>query len=65
MITVNGDQLEHTEDSTVATVIQQLGFKFPLLVVRVNGKLIDRDAYARTAVSDGDTIDIIHLMSGG
>jgi thiamine biosynthesis protein ThiS len=65
VITVNGDQVEYAEDSTVATVIEQLGFKFPLLVVRINGKLIERDAYGSTAVADGDSLDVIHLMSGG
>ena len=65
MITVNGDQLEYVAGSTVATVIEQLGYKFPLLVVRVNGRLIEREAYPRTPVADGDTLDVIHLMSGG
>ena len=65
MITVNGDELEYIEDSTVTSVIEQLGFKFPLLVVRLNGRLIKRDAYPSTAVADGDTLDVIHLMSGG
>jgi len=65
MITLNGKQTPWTEGATVAAVLKDAGFVFPLLVVRVNGALVDRGDYGRTNVADGDTVEVVHLMSGG
>lgn len=50
---------------TVRDVIKAVDYKFPLLITRINGKLIQRDDYDTTVVPDGAILDIIHLMSGG
>jgi thiamine biosynthesis protein ThiS len=65
MITVNGKPTEIEETLTVTALLQKLGFVWPMLVVRVNGRLVKRERYADTDVSDGDSIDVIHMMSGG
>ena len=65
MIAVNGDRIEFHPDETIASLIERLGFVFPLLVVRVNGKLIERKHYDRVFIEDEDAIDVFHLMSGG
>jgi sulfur carrier protein len=65
MITVNGNEAAWSDGMTVATLLKEVGFVFPLLVVRVNGTLIDRADYGRCAVADGDTVEVVHLMSGG
>ena len=65
MITLNGKQTPWAEGATVAAVLRDAGFVFPLLVVRVNGALVDRGDYGRTAVADGDAVEVVHLMSGG
>lgn len=65
MITLNGKQLPWVDGTTVAAVLKEVGYVFPLLVVRVNGALVDRGEYGRCAVSDGDSIEVVHLMSGG
>jgi len=33
--------------------------------VKINGRIIDRDSYAREIIHDGDTVQVIYLMSGG
>jgi len=65
MITVNGKPTELENEVSVAGLLQQLGFVWPMLVVRVNGQLVKRERYADTTVRDGDTVDVIHMMSGG
>ena len=65
MITVNGNEAAWTDGTTVATLLKEVGFVFPLLVVRVNGTLVDRADYGRCAVADGDTVEVVHQMSGG
>ncbi len=65
LITVNGLTLDWYEGKTVRDVIQEMNYLFPLLIARINGKLISRDKYDSTEIPDEATVDIIHLMSGG
>ncbi len=65
MIIVNGEQTEWSRGKTVSDVIKEKNYIFPLLIARINGKLIPRDEYDSTVIPDEATVDIIHLMSGG
>ena len=65
MITVNGDPHPHQAGMTVRVLLEQKGFVFPLLVVRINGELVDREAFDRTPIPDGADVQVLHLMSGG
>ena len=40
-------------------------FKFRMLVVRLNDKLVKKEDYDTTPVKEGDDLKIIHLVSGG
>jgi len=50
---------------TISEVMQRKSFRFRLLVVKLNGTLIDKNDYASTIVREGDDLMIIHLVSGG
>ncbi|HPC82165.1 MAG TPA: sulfur carrier protein ThiS [Thermoanaerobaculaceae bacterium] len=65
MIRVNGDPVEWREGMTVRDVIVARNYKFPLLIVTVNGHLVSREAYDTTTVPDEAAVRILHLMSGG
>ncbi|MFO8184268.1 MAG: sulfur carrier protein ThiS [Candidatus Aegiribacteria sp.] len=65
MIRVNGDPMEWSPEMTVADVIREKNYLFPLLVVRIDGELVPRDRYGSATVPDGAVVDVIHLMSGG
>jgi thiamine biosynthesis protein ThiS len=65
MIEVNGKTVEHDGPISVASLLERMGFVWPMIVVRLNGKLVKRERYKDTQVSDGDTVDVIHMMSGG
>ena len=65
MVSVNGDPVDHVEGTTVTSLLARLKFVFPLLIVRINGTVIDREKYDHTQVSDGDDMEVIHMMSGG
>ena len=65
MITVNGKPTELDGAITVTELLARLGFVWPMLVVRINGRLVKRERFDDTAVDDGDTVDVIHMMSGG
>jgi sulfur carrier protein len=65
MITVNGQEIEYEEGSNVASLLAQLNYVLPQIIVRLNGKLIARTAYESTRIEDGDVVDAIHPMVGG
>ena len=65
MLTVNGDPLPWTPDLTVRGILVARNYKFPLLVITVDGALIQPRDYDTTPVLDGAEVSVIHLMSGG
>jgi len=50
---------------SIAEIMERKSFNFKLLVVKLNGVLIDKHNYASTIVCEGDDLMIIHLVSGG
>jgi sulfur carrier protein len=53
------------EGMTVADVLAERKFIFPLLVVSINGQHVPREAFATAVVPQGATVVVVHLMSGG
>ena len=65
MITVNGQEIEYEQGTTVASLLDKLNYVMPQIVVRLNGKLIARTSYEDTPLQDGDVLDAVHSMVGG
>jgi sulfur carrier protein len=65
MILVNDEPLEWHEGMTVSDVLRARNFKFPLLIISIDGVFVPRSAYAQTAVPDGADVKVVHLLSGG
>ncbi len=65
MITVNNRSVEHEKGMTVTFLLEKLNYKWPMLIVRINGKLIDNKQFPTAIIEDGDNVDAIHMMSGG
>ena len=65
MIQVNGDPLAWTAGMTVRDVLTLKRFTFPMLVITVDGSLVDRKNYDTATVPDGAEVKVVHLMSGG
>ena len=40
-------------------------YGFPLVIVKIDGKLIPRGTYDAAGTPDGAILEVIHLMSGG
>lgn len=50
---------------SVSEVFARLRFSFPLIITRLNGRLVKKDDWASTMVRDGDVLDADHLIGGG
>ncbi len=65
MIAVNGEPLQWHEGMTIRDVLTLKGYVFRMLVVRINGRVIQKGDFDTTCIPDGATVDVIHLISGG
>ena len=63
--TLNHSESKWEEGLTVASLIKRENFKFPMLVVKVGGKVIKKSEYEGTPIPEGSDVEIIHLISGG
>ena len=64
-ITLNGDPHSVAGPSTVASLLAQLEIDPRTVAVERNFVVIKRDAYATTAVEQGDQIEIVNFVGGG
>ena len=61
----NRPELLNEEHVTVARLLELKNFTFRMLVVKINGKLIKKDQYAKSFIYEGDDVMVMHLVSGG
>jgi sulfur carrier protein len=65
-ITLNNRKEEFNKESmSISEVLEIKNFSFTNLVIKINGKLIKKDAYSSSIIKAGDKVDIIHMISGG
>jgi len=65
-ITINGiPELINEEKITVSDLLKIKKFTFKMIIVRINGKVINKEDYDKTYISEGDDVQVIHLISGG
>jgi len=49
----------------IQELLNEKKFTFKMLVIKVNGVIVRKDDYETTMISNGDKVDVIHLISGG
>lgn len=64
-IMVNRQPRDWVEGETVAQLLLRMKYTYPLVAVRIDGRLVPRSEYPRQTVPDDSTVEVIHLMSGG
>lgn len=64
-MTINGETSDLPAGITVRNMLQEKNFIFPLLIIKINGNTIPRDAWNSAAIPENATVDVIHLISGG
>jgi thiazole synthase/sulfur carrier protein len=64
-IIVNGRKIEWHENESVKDLLKRIKYTFPLVIVKINDKLILRSNYDKTIIPKKSKIDVIHMISGG
>ena len=63
-LTLNGRQ-QQTEAMTVRQLIVELGFADRAVAVEVNKDLVPKREHGRTALHEGDQVEVVTLVGGG
>ena len=62
---VNGETRSLEGVTDVAALVAALGLDGRKVAVERNLEIVPRSAYDRTALEDGDRIEIVHFIGGG
>lgn len=64
-ITVNDETRTLDDGASVADLVAAFGLEPLRVAVEVNAQLVRRATFAKTALRDGDRIEIVALVGGG
>ena len=65
MIEVNGNTVDFIEGETVKDLLKRMKYTFPLVVVKINDKVVPRSNFSETIIPDDSKVAAIHMISGG
>jgi thiamine biosynthesis protein ThiS len=64
-IEVNGKNVEWIDNETVEQLLKRMKYTFPLVVVKINEKVIPKKDFSITNIPDNSKIVVLHMISGG
>ena len=53
------------EELRLKALIEQLGYKPQLVVVELNGEIINPKAWVKTKIKNGDCLEVVTIVGGG
>ena len=65
MLKVNNSDHPFRDGLTIKALMDEKGFVFHRIIVKLNGKLLEEANYADTPLKDGDDVQAIHVFAGG
>lgn len=65
MIMLNNQPYPFRAGLTVRSLMDEKGFVFQDIVVKINDKVIRDEDWSRTPIADGDDVKMLHIFGGG
>jgi thiamine biosynthesis protein ThiS len=62
---INGKEVQLNGPTSLLDYLDKLGVSPRAVAVEHNGVIIERDVYASTILSDGDSVEIVRMVGGG
>ncbi|HXM22060.1 MAG TPA: sulfur carrier protein ThiS [Terriglobales bacterium] len=62
---INGEARDFNPPLTLAGLVDQLEMKADRVAIELNRSIVARDQWARTNLSEGDRLEIVHFVGGG
>jgi len=64
-IEVNGKNVEWVKNETVEQLLRRMKYTFPLVVVKINEKVIQKKDFPISIIPDNSKVAVLHMISGG
>lgn len=65
-LVINGENIQVPDNLEVVTdLLQHFQLAEKVVIVEVNTNILEKDQHARTRLTDGDRIEIVHFVGGG
>lgn len=64
-ITLNGERREVPGATSVAALLERLGFATELVAVEVNRELVRKKDFRERVLEDGDHVEVVEFVGGG
>lgn len=64
-VTINGELREFADGSTLASVVNELGFGEKRIAIELNGEVAKRSDWPQSEVQNHDKIEVVHFVGGG
>jgi thiamine biosynthesis protein ThiS len=64
-VTINGEEREFAASLSIGGLLDELNIRPARVVVELNRRIVPRDAYGATVLSEGDKLEIVHFVGGG
>lgn len=65
VLTLNGEERRISGIATVEELLGHLGLDPRAVVVEVNRRIVRREQVKSTALTNGDSIELVHFVGGG
>lgn len=62
---VNGEEKQISNLENVAHLVAHYKLEDKLVVVEIDGEVIDRENWQQTSLRDGMSIELVHFVGGG
>ena len=63
-INLNGEALE-VKSATIADLLSEFKLTGKQVAVELNREIVPRSSYEQTALSSGDTVEVVQFVGGG
>lgn len=64
-IQVNGKKIDWIENETVKQLLKRMRYTFPLVVVKIDNKVVPRKDFSEVKIPNKSNVAVIHMISGG
>ncbi|WP_374289199.1 sulfur carrier protein ThiS [Desulfovibrio desulfuricans] len=64
-VTINGETESFAKPCSVADMLAARGHDAQRVVVERNGRILPRELFSQTVLSQGDSLEIVHFVGGG
>jgi sulfur carrier protein len=64
-IVLNGENFQCANDATIADLLIKLDLHQKSVAIEHNKRIIKKSDYDKTALKEGDQVEIVHFVGGG